>query len=149
MSDFKNGIKFCFSENEHIAFRDPRKFLRKHGRLIEKVAGKDAEIKLELVWTLYKFEGEKEIDEYGQFKMPIHDLGNGLHDEWIALCLNDTDCFDFEYIPSEGDNLKIHENVILSPYLSFVYRNNEWIIDYHNPWSTEISKLKEGKVKAL
>ncbi|WP_027391786.1 hypothetical protein [Aquimarina latercula] len=149
MCDFENRIKFCSCDKESIKFRKPKKFIRKKGKLVEQINPKDSKIPLEYIWTLFKFDGEKEITEIGRYMMPINDLGNGLNAEWIALNLNCEDCFDFEYTPSEGDNLKIHENVIMSAYLSFIYRNGEWIIDHHSPWSTEISKLKEGKIKTL
>lgn len=147
MCDYKNGIKFCSCDNEKIKFREPRTFIKKKGKLIEKENPKNADIPLEYIWTLFKFEGEKEITEIGRYMMPDNDLGNGLNAEWIALNLNSKNCFDFDYIPSEGDNLKIRQNVKLGPYLSFIYRKNEWIIDHHSPWSTEISKIKEGKIK--
>ena len=149
MCDYRNGIKFCSCDNEKIRFREPRTFIKKKGKLVEKENPKNAEIPLEYIWTLFKFDGEKEITEIGRYMMPGNDLGNGLNSEWIALNLNCEDCFDFEYSPKEGDNLKIHQNVTLSPYLSFIYRKNEWIIDHHSPWSTEISKIKEGKIKTL
>ena len=142
-----NEIKFCSCDSEKIKFREPRTFTKKKGKLIEKENPKNSGIALEYIWTLFKFDGEKEMTEIGRYMMPINDLGNGLNAEWIALNLNCEDCFDFEYIPKEGDNHKIHQNVLLSPYLSFIFKNNEWIIDHHSPWSTEISKIKEGKIK--
>ena len=149
MCDYKNGMKFCSCKNEEIRFRKPRVLIKKKGKLVEKENPINTEIKLEFIWTLFKYVGEKEITEIGRYILPKDDLGNGLNAEWIALNLNSKNCFDFEYSPKEGDNLKIHQNITLSPYLSFIYRKNEWIIDHHSPWSIEISKIKEGKIKAL
>lgn len=149
MCDFSDGIKFCVCDRESIKFREPRKFVRKNGKLIEQLDPEDSKIHLEYIWTLFKFCGEKEITEIGRYIMPTNDLGNGLNAEWIVLNLNCEDCFDFEYLPSEGDNLKIHRNIIMAPYLSFIYQNGKWIIDHHNPWSTVIDQIKEGKIKAF
>lgn len=149
MCDFTNGIKLCTCDSESIKFREPQVFIKKKGKLIEKKNFKKPEILLEYIWTLFKFDGEKEVTEMGRYIFPTDDIGKGLNDEWVALNLNCEDCFDFEYIPKEGDNLKIHKNITLGPYLSFVYWNCEWVIDHHSPWSTEISIMKEGKVKTL
>lgn len=144
MCDYNNGIKFCSCDNEKIKFREPRVFIKKKGKMVEKE--KNFEIPLEYIWTLFRFHGTKKVTEMGRYIMPIDDLGNGLNAEWISLNLNCENCFDFDYQPKEGDNLKIHQNVILSPYISFIFKNDEWIIDHHNPFSTRISQIKEGRI---
>ena len=149
MCEFENGMKFCTCEANSIKFRGPRTFRRIDGKLEIVVAPKDKKIPLEYIWELFRFEGKVPITEIGRYMMPINDLGKGLNAEWIALNLNCEDCFDFEYTPNEGDSLKISENVTLGPYISFVFRDKEWTIDHHYPWSTQISDLKKGRVKAV
>lgn len=147
MYDITNNIRFCSCDIEDINFRLPPIFIKKKGRLVEKENPKNANIPLECLWTLFKFEGEKEVTELGRFMRPVNELGNGLSSEKVIQKLNNENCFDFEYIAKEGDNLKIHQNYVLSPYLSFIYQKNKWITGYHNPWSTEISIIHEGKIK--
>lgn len=149
MCDYSNEIKFCSCDNTKIRFRKPPIYIRKNGKLIKKEHPKTAKIPLEYIWTLFKFEGDKKITEIGRYKLPINDFGNGLNAEWIVLNLNCNNCFDFEYTPKENDNLIIHQNVELGSYISFIYRSNEWVIDHHSPWSTEILKIKDGKIKTL
>lgn len=146
MCDFSNGIKFCSCDKNKIKFREPKVFINKKGKIVEKENPVNMGIPLEYIWTLFKFNGEKEVHEMGRYMMPIDDLGNGLNSEWIVLNLNCEDCFDFDYEPKQGDNLKIHQNFVLGPYISFVYKGDEWIIDHHDPFNTKISKIKNGKI---
>jgi hypothetical protein len=147
MCNFENGIKLCTCSSENIKFREPNIFIRKKGKTIEKENSKNLNIPLEYIWILFKYDGIKKDKEMGRYMFPADDLGKGLNSEWIALNLNCENCFDFEYIPKEGDNLKIQKNTIMSSYLSFIYRNEEWVVDHHSPWRIKISKIKSGKIK--
>ena len=80
----------------------------------------------------------------GRYMLPSGDLGNGLQSQCIVLNLNLKKCFDFQYEPEKGDMLKINLNYHLSPYLSFVYKNEGWTCDHHDPWSIKLSVHKEG-----
>lgn len=104
---------------------------------------------LKFLWTLYKFDGETETTEMGLYQLPLDDLGNGLDSEWIVLNLNTESCFDFDYQPKEGDSLRIHQNVVHSPYLSFICIENKWVVGHHDPWSTDISQMMNGVVNAV
>lgn len=77
---------------------------------------------------------------------PEDDLGNGLNAEWVALNLNVENCFDFDYTPSEGDNLFITQNIELSPYISFIFKKGEWIIDHYYPFTEIIEHILQGKI---
>ena len=147
MCDYSNGILFCSCDSEKIKFRKPKIIFKKKGKILKKENPKNSDIPEEYLWTLFKFYGDKEITEIGRYMIPSNDIGNGLNAEWIALNLNCEDCFDFDYTPEEGDNLKIHQNIISSPYLSFVFKNDEWTIDDHDPFSTVVEQIKQGKIK--
>lgn len=149
MCDFSEGIKLCCCDKESIRYREASTYVRKKGKLIEQKNPENDKIPLEYIWTLFKYEGEKEVTEIGRYLMPKNDLGQGLNAQWVALNLNCTNCFDFDYNPQEGDSLQIHKNIKFDTYLSFVYRNGEWIVDHHDPWSTDISELNQGKVKPI
>ncbi len=149
MCDFSNGIKFCSCDNGKIKFREPRLLVKKRGKIIEKENPKNSKIPLQYVWTLFKLDGQKEVTEIGRYMIPTNDLGKGLNSEWIVLNLNCEDCFDFDYKPKKGDCLKIHQNIVLSPYISFIFDGNEWIIDHHDPFFTEISQIKKGIIRSI
>ena len=142
MCEFKDGIKFCTCTEEELKSSREKNSSNKSRN--EK--SKDP---TEYIWTLFKFEGNKKKKEMGRYIFPEDDLGNGLNAEWIVLNLNYEDCFDFDYSPSEGDNLKISKNETFSPYLSFVFSKNEWKIEHYNPFLYEISLLNQGKIKSL
>lgn len=92
---------------------------------------------------------EREEDAQGRCIFPIKDFGNGLEFEWVKLHLEEGHCFDFEYLPNEGDNLVIHPKDHWAPYLSLIYKEGEWIDDFYDEIS-EMSKVKsQGVVKPL
>jgi hypothetical protein len=45
--------------------------------------------------------------EQGRCILPSQDIENGLDYEWVKLNLEDHNCFDFDYSPTQGDNLMI------------------------------------------
>ncbi|MEY8847218.1 hypothetical protein AB9K26_00225 [Psychroserpens sp. XS_ASV72] len=142
MCKFKDGIKFCTCDlDEFSSSRD-----KKSSNKSNKEKSKDV---TEYVWTLFKFEGDKKQKEMGRYMFPEDDIGNGLNAEWIVLNLNCEDCFDFDYSPSEGDNLTISKNHVLSPYLSFVFSKDEWKIEHYDPFLYETSVLNHGKIKSI
>ncbi len=133
MCDFINGFILCSCDEEN----------------------KKAELefdKNEYVWELKTL--KKKIPARGITDFPDSDIGKGLKSEWVLLNLMSRNCFDFDYQPSNGDNLIIYNRQSRkSPfgkpvYLSFIYRNSEWTEDFYNEIS-ELTKLKnKGKVKA-
>lgn len=84
----------------------------------------------------------------GRYNFPNDKIGERLNADWIALNLNLEHCFDFEYIPQEGDNLFIQYNVNLGPYISFIYRDKEWIIDHYSPFDVKTELVLRGRVVA-
>ena len=79
--------------------------------------------------------------------LPAGDIGNGLDAEWIALNLNLENCFDFDYTPEEGDNLFIQTNEIASAYISFIFKNDQWIIDVYDPFTWNTKHIVDGIIK--
>jgi hypothetical protein len=150
MCDFSNGMKFCTCTEGEIKYRE-REFYRKvKGELVRIPSKKNDNIPLVYLWRLYRYVGKCEGDAIlGHFVMPSEDIGNGLNAEWIALNLNVENCFDFEYTPSEGDNLVIAQNVELSPYISFIFENGEWVEEFCDMFSVIMEFISEGKVKEV
>ena len=117
-----NNIKFCTCNEEPIKFREMDSFKIIKGKMINVSEKTNKAIPIMYVWHLYKYNGSKEIEIEGELILPENEIGNSLNSEWIALNLNHENCFDFEYTPNEGDNLKISQNVYNSPYLSFIFK---------------------------
>lgn len=147
MCDFNKGIKLCTCNGEKIKYRKQDLYKKIKGKLVKIPNKKNDEIPIIYVWHLYRYIGKDEENyELGRYIFPTDDIGNGLNAEWIALNLNIENCFDFEYIPNEGDNLYITQNIELSPYISFIFKNGEWIIDHYDPFSYITKHVNEGKV---
>jgi hypothetical protein len=147
MCDFDKGFKLCSCGNDAIKFREQEFYRKVNDELVKIPNKKNDKIPLIYIWSLSIFEGMNESPEMGRYILPTNDIGQGLNAEWIALNLNCGNCFDFEYEPEEGDNLKIHQNEISSPYISFIYNNKEWKIDHYDPFSTFIKEKQAGKIE--
>lgn len=137
MCDFENGFILCSCE----PIKETVKPKRKSKRNIELPK------ELGYRWTLSRFVGiiEEPLME-GSFEPPSKDLGKGLNDEWILLNLNLENCFDFEYIPLEGDNLIFKSNDKFK-YLSFVFSDDKWVKNNYDPFSTILESYAQGKIE--
>jgi len=97
-------------------------------------------------WSLAAFVGTFESMMEGMFEIPSKDIGKGLTAEWVLLNLNDRNCFDFEYIPQEGDALVIRKPQTYVFFLSFVYKNGVWTEDFYSPFGITLKKIGEGVI---
>lgn len=150
MCDFTKGFKLCSCESEKIKFRKEEVYKKSGGKLIPVKNKKNDTIPLIYIWQLFRMVVEyKNISMVGHYVLPTDTIGNGLDAEWIALNLNCENCFDFEYDPQEGDSLFIRQNVILGPYISFIYKEGQWIIDHFCPFEFQIKQIKEGLIQEI
>ena len=150
MCDFNNGMKLCTCEDVKIKYRKQDLYRKVKGELVKIPNKKNDDIPLIYIWYLYKYIGTDEDNMMlGQYILPSNDLGNGLNSEWIALNLNIENCFDFDYNPNEGDNLIIGQNVEMSTYISFIFKNGEWIIEHYDPFSEITEHILDGKIKEV
>ena len=103
-------------------------------------------IESEFIWTLYKFEGTNDITLDGFINFPVDYINDSLTSDVIILDLNSRNCFDFEYVPNEGDNLII-KNRNSNKYLSFIYKNELWTSNFYNGLVDKISKINFGIIE--
>ncbi|WP_326982953.1 hypothetical protein VUJ46_22865 [Chryseobacterium sp. MYb264] len=147
MCDFTKGIKLCICNGDKIKYRQQDTYKKVKGELIKIPNKKNDSIPLIYIWHLWKHIGvDKSNSMIGQYIFPTEDIGNGLNAEWITLNLNCENCFDFEYTPTEGDNLYITQNVELSFYISFIFKNGEWTADHYSPFSDITELISTGKI---
>ena len=98
-------------------------------------------------WTLYKYSGLEESTMEGLLFEPSDKLGEYLTNETLLLGLNTENCFDFEFIPSEGDNLVVYDSQKPSScFLSFIYKSGHWNADSYDCFIHKIEKINHGKV---
>ncbi len=132
MCDFENGFILCSCDEKN---KKPELESDKN----------------EYVWELKIL--KKRIPARGITDFPGSNIGKGLKSEWVLLNLMNRNCFDFDYQPSNGDNLIIynpqsHKSPFGKPaYLSFIYRNGEWAEDFYNEISELTKLMNKGKVK--
>ena len=99
-------------------------------------------------WTLQKLVGTKsEIKIKGKIVRPTSDLGDGITQEETLKKLEESNCFDFEYFPTENDTLHIstfcEEQRI--KYFSLIFKNGSWTVG-NNAFSSK-ETIKEGYIK--
>lgn len=104
-------------------------------------------------WTLDAYKGSTEAHPgaAGMVYIPSHKIGGSLTEELVLQELNNNTCFDFDYTPSEGDNLQIQfqRNQYWTEFLSFVYRNKCWEADSYDPFLNETEPKGFGVLKVL
>lgn len=114
--------------------------------------------KSHFIWTLYKYLGKKNDLMVGEIVMPVENLGEKMTSEYLLQQLNSKNRFDFEYSPSEGDNLEIRKEYVyknlreqhrpdLYDYLSFILRKGKWVEDYYDFFTDKTRQFKKGKVE--
>jgi hypothetical protein len=147
MCDFTKGIKLCSCENETIKFREQEFYKMVKNEYVKIPNKKNENIPIIFIWRLFKLKSKNNNNEIGRYMLPAGDIGNGLDAEWIALNLNLENCFDFDYTPEEGDNLFIQTNEIASAYISFIFKNDQWIIDVYDPFTWNTKHIVDGIIK--
>lgn len=94
----------------------------------------------------------------GDMILPLESLEENFTSESILQQLHSGNRFDFEYAPSEGDNLEIRKEYlykrikgiprpVLYGYMSFIYRNGKWEEEVYDVFSDKIRKFKMGIVE--
>lgn len=140
MCDFEQGFILCTCENKPkpiVHHKNPRRYKN----------SPQAEIK-GYRWFLSSFVDTFEPMMEGIYEPPAKELGGGLTEEWVLLHLNYGNCFDFDYTPSEGDNL------VMCPansykYMSFIFRKGEWVCDRYDGFSTILELRLKGEIKPI
>lgn len=149
MCDFNLGFKLCSCGDEKIRYREADRYHKVKGELVKIPNKKNDDIPIIYIWHLARYIGAQKNFMLGRYLFPVEDIGKGLNAEWILLNLNVDNCFDFDYIPNEGDNLTLTTNVVLSPYVSFIFKNGEWTAEHYDPNADEINFFAHGKIQAI
>lgn len=141
MCDFTKGLKFCTC--------DPVTGNITHNKKSRRNKDTSGSFPKEFTWTLDRYVTTLETDFIGSMRMPQDNLGNGLSEEWVLLHLNLENCFDFDYIPHEGDRLMIRDKDDSYQYMSFIFKGNSWIADVYIGFGDVLEEKKRGFVKPV
>jgi hypothetical protein len=141
MCDFNKGFVLCTCENEEKPILH-NKNSRKHKNQPKEIIYR---------WYLYDLEEVTWLIAVGLYRLPSDDLGQGLTQEWVLLHLNHEQCFDFAYLPKEGDNLVIRkeqEGTKFYDFMSFIFKSGAWVEGEYDGISHLTKLNKKGKIKA-
>lgn len=98
-------------------------------------------------WALERYIGDSEYFMDGMLIFPSKMLVENLTEEFMLKELNSRNCFDFEYLPIEGVNLKIYNpKKYINEYLSFIFRNGSWIAESYDGFRDKTEKINYGKL---
>lgn len=140
MCDFEQGFILCTCENK------PQQIVHnKHSRRYKNSPKTEEE---GYRWFLSSFVNTFEPMMEGSYEPPSRELGGGLTEEWVLLHLNYGNCFDFDYTPSDGDNLVIRPANSYK-YMSFIFRKGEWVSDRYDGFSTILELRLKGEIKPI
>lgn len=119
---------------------------------------KEEYYKKHFIWTLRRYFGEKETGMLGQMIMPVEKLNEDLTASYLLNQLNSKNLFDFDYSPTEGDNLEIRQDYLYSEvkgfprqelynYLSFIFRKGKWVEEVYDVFSDKTRRFKKGTLE--
>lgn len=110
-------------------------------------------------WKLNRYLGKEWSGMDGLLIMPSQNLTQELKENFILKELNKHNCFDFNYEPTEGDNLifeigwvfnkrgKRIQGKLAYEYSSYIFKSEAWKVDFYNPFYEKTEIIKEGIVK--
>ncbi len=98
-------------------------------------------------WTLYQYKGTYDSGMDGMLISPSDMLNEYINNENMLHELNMRNCFDVEYTPNEEDLLTMYEHdKKQDAFLSFIFRNNQWVCDSYNTFDVKIERVNYGVV---
>lgn len=98
-----------------------------HNKNSRKRIGHESPKPIQFHWKVLKRETEMGFDgEFVSYFYPDHDIGYGLNNMSVVSHLNSSYIFDIDAQFEDFDNLQIFGDAPLSPYLSFIFFDNEW-----------------------
>ena len=96
-------------------------------------------------WKLSRFKSEGFFGMDGLMIMPADALDHDITSNSILYVLNNENAFDFGYVPAEGDAFEIHLRNS-QDYLSFIFKEGEWVNDCYNVFYSKLTVINKGKV---
>ena len=116
--------------------------------------------KTQFIWQLSHYIGKKDSGMMGEMIMPVDQLDQDLTAHFLTKQLNSRNIFDFDYSPTEGDNLEFREEYIYKKVkgeprpdlyndMSFIFRNGAWIDDVYDVFNDKIKGFKKGNIKYI
>ncbi len=97
------------------------------------------------IWTLSQFVEYFDSMMEGLMCMPDNCLDENLNSDFVLQELNSHNCFDFDCVPKEGDNLKIRRNDA-GKYFSYIFRAGKWEANSYDVFCTKTELIDSGKL---
>lgn len=112
----------------------------------------------QITWRLDRYLGEEDSGLMGRIMMPENQFTPTLTTDYFVDQLNEKNRFDFDYAPSEGDTLVLHQQYVhgtikkrhrpsVYGYMSFLFTEGHWEEGMHSPFTSLTETMREGKVK--
>lgn len=101
-------------------------------------------------WSLTKFISSRKSSIRGKIVRPKKNLGNEITSEKILNQLNtENNSFDFDYVPSERDSLRIeiYHPIERYRYLSLIFIDNKWQEGLNNIFTSITERIASGRIK--
>lgn len=169
---FRNSISFTVNSNQKIAFKALQeirqlsaveyfKGIKPKQAFKKKFFENEYQIK-RFEWMLFAYRGTVERDEKERFQAPFNHITTEFKADFVAECLNFSNCFDFDYQPKENDLLKIKMNYIFKAikgheresdlnwgFMLFKFQSGKWLNLNTNPFKNEWQTIAQGIVEIV
>jgi hypothetical protein len=120
----------------------PLKGLTKNARRARRKQAKALPIQ-DTTWLLQRFVQNIDANVRGMPTMPATQLNQELTNTYVVSQLNAQNCFDFDYLPSQGDNLTLRNK---GDFMSFIYGAQGWQIGSYDPFRDRLQGFAQGKM---
>ena len=132
----------CFSKGKTL---EQNRNSRRHKNQISPDGNKN------FTWILSKYLGKEEEHDLsieGMLDMPSSILGGTLTDAFVLDEINERNCFDFDYSPTEKDRLLIEyeRNKYWTEFFSFIFINGKWMSKIYW-WEDKSEDINFGRVE--
>jgi len=109
-------------------------------------------------WKLNRFMRNEWIGLDGLLFKPTDKLTTQITSVFLQDEMNLRNCFDFNYTPKQGDNIIFELEVInkngkpiknqsVNKFISLIYKNSKWNIDWYDPFYNTTEGIYKGIVK--
>ncbi len=143
----KNFILCSCSTDEKVEV-EHNKNSRRYKKQIEKKYPR------RIAWTLDRYEGTYNSEMDGMMITPSDKLDELFTAEYVRSELNARNCFDFDYVPNEGDYLTFRFNFSKKEargrefhYMPYIYKEGNWTVDFYCGFSAKLAEINKGRLK--
>jgi len=116
-------------------------------------------------WKLSRLIKNEWIGMDGMFIEPVNQFSSKITADFLCYEMNNSNCFDFEYIPKESDTITFdvviykmigRRNLTLKKtkyqerkFIALIFKDQKWTINTYDPFYNTLEAINEGYLRLL